>query len=351
MVTIRDVAAKAGVSPATVSRAMNSPQRVEVDKRRRILAVVRELGFRPSRVARSLKSKQFSAIALMVADIANPFFAEVSKKVGDVCDERDYTLVLCDTDHRPERLLRFLDDMRSRGVDGIVVLSGDILDGWDVASAFKALSDSGVPIVLGNDQLPGLDVHRVLSDERIGMDQLAEHLLREDLLPVAFVGNTTSSFFGRIRAELLQSSLARRGRPVSEITFLDTPFSYEHGRQAVHRLIGQARLPRTIVTANGELAFGVLRALGELDLRVPDDVAVAGIDDIGMAAYANPALTMIHGAHPELGRLAAETVFDLINGVERSRVQTVPSTLLIRQSTTSHRANGSSRRLTSERAV
>jgi LacI family transcriptional regulator len=343
-VTIRDVAARAGVSPATVSRTMNNSLGVDAEKRRAVLAVVRELGFRPNRSARSLKSKRFGAVALIVADIANPFFAEVSKQVGEVCDERDATLVLCDTDHRPERLLRFLDDLRTRGVDGIVVLTGDILSGWNVTSAFSALTESGVPIVFGNDQVPELAVHRVLSDEAQGFSALAQHLVDDKLFPVAYVGNTTTSHFGRARAELLTSSLNAVGRSATDLWFLETPFSYEHGRQAVHRLIQQGRLPRTIVTANAQLALGVLRALGEVDLRVPEDVAVAGIDDIGVAAYANPALTMIHGSHAELGRLAAETIFDLINGVDRPPTQTVSCSLIVRESTTRPTSKGARRR-------
>ncbi|MHB8620024.1 MAG: LacI family DNA-binding transcriptional regulator [Chloroflexota bacterium] len=331
--TIRDVAASAGVSPATVSRVMNNPSIVGPEKRQRTLTAVYSLGYAPNRAAQSLKSKRFSTLALLVADIANPFFAETAKVVQEACEERGYALVLCDTDHRPERLVRILLDLPSRAVDGVVVVAGDDLRQPEVRSAFCQLIERGMPVILGTNQMQDLGIHSVTIGHRSGGAAAARHLAERDLLPAVFLGNTTTSLTGRERLRGFHDALEELGHAAGSCAAIETSFSYEGGRAAVQHMVATGRLPRSIFAASDHVALGVMRGLAQAGLRIPNDVAVVGFDDIALAAYCEPPLTTVRVPLAEMGRLAVEALLELIGGGAPPMEQRLSVNLVVREST------------------
>ncbi len=324
-VTIYDVARLAGVSPATVSRALNGSNRVATTTRRRVEAVVAQLGYEPNRVARSLATSVTHTLALLLPDITNPFFPALVKGVQLLADERHYTLLLCNTAADPEREEEYLRVLRGKRVDG-VILVGLKLNGQRIR---RALGEVPVVVLDRSVDLPGAAVVQV--DHRGGATLAVRHLLELGHRDIAHVAGPGDLAVSRERLEGYREALSEAGLPYRPELVVEADFTEEGGYEAVQGLCATGHVS-AIFAANDLSAIGIMAALRERGLTVPDEVSVVGFDDIHLCAYTVPALTTIRQPAYAMGRRAAELLIDAVEGGDPRGV-TFEAELVVRGST------------------
>ena len=304
--SIRDVAGLAGVSVGTVSNVLNRPDLVSAATRTRVLDAITELGFVRNESARQLRAGSSRTVGLVVLDIANPFFTDVARGVEEVVDAAGLSLILCNTDDRPAREKAHLTALAEQRVQGVLLtptaeLSDDI----------QALRDRGVPVVLVDRRAPTDAQCAVTTDDVLGGRLAAEHLIERGHRRIAFIGG--ASGLPQVQDRHEGVAAADGEAPDAGLTVLSpTELSVAGGREAASRIIGipAARRPTAAVCANDLIALGVLQEMVRHGIRVPDDFAIVGYDDIDFAAAAAVPLTSVSKPRQELGRRAAQLLLD-----------------------------------------
>lgn len=326
MVKIRDVAEAAGVSTATVSRVLANKPHVRSDVREKVLSVVETLGYRPNRVAQNLRSNTSRMIALIISDIENPFFQRVSRAVDDAAHEMGYSVMLCNTDEQPEKEKRCLELLQDENIAGVILApTRQTID----AFTRKKLQ---MPMVIIDRHVTNLDVDNVLIDNVQAAYTLTNHLIDHGYTRISGIfgmGSTT----GRDRREGFLKALREQDlKPVTELTKYANPREAD-GYATATRLLQLSQPPQAILTSNSLLAAGVMQAIRERGLAVPEDVAFATFDDTTWAKLMLPPLTVIEQPTYEIGRTAAELLIKRIREPGRSFREVILNTrLVIRQS-------------------
>jgi DNA-binding LacI/PurR family transcriptional regulator len=326
--TIYDVARAAGVSTATVSRALNGTGQVTPSTRAAIEAAVEELGYRPNTIARSLVTKSTQTIAFLLPDITNPFYAALVHGIQQYAIAHDFTMLLCTTEGSPEREEQYLELLRSKQVDGALV-DGLLLPPERIARFVK----DGFPIVCLDRDIAARSVPLVQVDNRLGGRLATEHLIGLGHRTIAHVTGAQALRISEDRFAGFREAHQAHGLEPSRLV-AEGRFTEEGGYEAAKALM-RWRLDFTAVFAANDLsAIGVLHALAEAGLRVPDDVSVVGFDDLRLSAFTTPPLTTIRQPAAQIAERATEMLIGLTRGkrVRRLRHLLEPE-LVVRRST------------------
>ena len=304
MVTMKDVAARAGVSVTTVSHVLNKTRFVTPEVSQRVMTAISELSYAPDPVARGLRSRRTNLIALVIPDINNPFFPELARGAQDVADDHNYVAILCNTDRKGTRERRFLETLRRQRVEGLILNPAEV-----TAGELLTLQAGGVEIVLLGQQIshPAFDV--VMIDNVQGAHDMVSYLIKCGHKRIAHLGGLRSASSGRLRYEGYLRALEEHGLAADPALISEGAFTKQEGHAAMHRLLAVRPLPTAIFAVNDLVAVGALMALKEAGVRVPQDVAIAGFDNIDEAACIEPALTTINQPKYEMGKAAAELLF------------------------------------------
>ncbi len=327
-INISDVAREAGVSPQTVSRALNNKGEISTETRERVLHTVHSLGYRPNTLARGLVTHKTFALGLVVPDIANPFFAEVARGAEDAARKAGYSLFFCNAIEDPGRELDALRTLEAQRVDGILLCSSRLAD-EQLAAMLKRLP----PIVLANREPVLAGMHSVCIDDERGARTAVEHLVRTGHRRIGLLAGPAASYSGRCRARGYQAALAEAGLPFEPNLIVPGAPYLEDGCATATRLLKEQPGTDALLCYNDLVAVGALQACASLGLRVPDDVAVIGFDDIPLAALVTPPLTTLRsnrrGLGQELVRLMLQTLDACRGGCENI---VLTSDLIIRAS-------------------
>lgn len=307
-VTIRDVAERAGVSRQTVSRAINNAPGIDPETRQRVLAVARDLGYRPSNLARGLKTNRTCTIGLVVPDIANPFFADLARGASEVAYGAGYSVLLCNTEERPEREWDTLRMLEAHRVDGLLLASSRLSP-----AQLGEVAAANAPLVLVNRRHP---VHPgvgcVLVNDALAAETATEHLLARGHRRIGFLGGSTGTHSGRERRLGYARAMARAGmeRPAA----WDRPGAptVEGGRRATLELLQHHPEITALLAYNDLVAVGAMQACDTLGRAVPGSCAVVGWDDIDFASYVSPPLTTMRMPRYRLGEAAMSLLCDLM---------------------------------------
>jgi LacI family transcriptional regulator len=305
--TIGDVARRAGVSRATVSRVLNKYPHVRPRVRATVQQAVRALGYRPDHVARSLARRETQTLGLVVADITNPFYAETARAIVETARGHGYNVILCNTDNLPRLEEEYVEVLRQRRVDGIIFGSVFLRD-----PLVEGLVDAGYPCVMYNRRLrSGRGNYIVLDNVRASRD-LTRHLLRLGHRRIGFITGLRESSTAAGRLQGYREAL--RAARISVDSHLIRPgaFKAENAQHAAQELLKLRRRPTAIVAGNDLMALGVIQTAGEFGLQVPEDLAVVGFDDIQIAAHRAIQLTTMAQQKTEMGRLAVSWVLEII---------------------------------------
>jgi LacI family transcriptional regulator len=336
--TIADVARRAGVSTATVSRVLSGVGPARPETQARVQAAARDLGFRPSDVARSLKRRSTLTLGLIVTDIENPYFPQLVKAVEDAAIAEGYAILLCNADDDPEREATYLDFLVDRRVDGLIVAASTI-----GSSQGAWLAAAPLPTVLVNTAAPGDPLPTVVSDNRGGGRAAADHLLALGHRRFGYLMPPPRNLDAPERLAGVRDALAAAGIGRDDLAIADGAPTVTGGESAMASLLETRPQPTAVVAYNDLMAIGAMRAIRRAGLAVPRDVSLVGFDDVAFAAYVEPALTTLRQETAEMGRWAVATLTERIKAGNGERAagdgdgttarRVVPVHLVVRAST------------------
>jgi len=322
-VTIADVATQAGVSKTTVSHVVSGNRPVSTETRVRVKRAIEQLGYRPDGIARSLRTSRTHMIALIIPDITNPFYPILSRGLEHAIDVGGYRAFICSSDGDTERELDFLAEVCDRRVDGIVLDSFHL-----TVEDVRAITGNDVPVVWIGGTHPGVD--SVQPDDERGAFEATTHLLERGHREIAMIDGPEGS--GTSRREGYLRALSRAGlTPVPEEP-LRSDWTRNAGANALPRILSASPRPTAVFCSNDRTAIGVIDAAHELDLSVPDDLAVVGFDDIEEAAMTTPPLTTVRNPAFETGQAAGTLLTERMAGGYRGRARamTLQASLVVR---------------------
>jgi LacI family transcriptional regulator len=306
-VTISHVAERAGVSPTTVSHVLSRKRVVGEATRTTVLEAIRELGYRPNHVARNLRTRQSHMLAVVVPDITNPFYAVLTRGLADAVDAAGYGTVVCNTDGQHDRERRLFEDVMDRGVDGIVFASGEIANEISFGPA-----DQSTPIVCIGEQLDHPMCDAVIPDDGAGSREAAAFLAARGYSRIAMIQGPPR--YGTQRTAGFRAAMQADKRRVPAKHLVRGDWTRKGGYEAMKTLMALPQRPDAVFCANDLMAIGALDVAHELGLRVPDDVAVVGFDDVDAATIVTPQLTTVRNPAYEVGSAAGDLVLSRITG-------------------------------------
>jgi Transcriptional regulators len=298
-VTIADVARQAGVSTATVSRVLAGLGGARPETRARIAAAARDLNYRPSGVARSLKLRTTKTFGLIITDIENPYFPQLVRAVEDAAHQEGYALVLCNAADDPDRESFYLDLLVDRRMDGVIIAAsklGERHRGW--------LRKAHLPIVLVNTPSRGVRLPAVTSDNRGGGRLAAGHLIELGHRRLGVLTAGPRNADAPLRLAGIQDAMLAAGLDPAALTIATGAATIVGGETAMSDLLDRDADVTGILAYNDLMAIGALRSVRARGGRVPDDVSVVGFDDVALSAYVEPPLTTVSQSTVDLGRLA-----------------------------------------------
>jgi LacI family transcriptional regulator len=325
MVKIVDVAREAGVSTATVSRALNNQEKVDPVLADRVRAAALKLGYRPNHIARSLRRQTSSVIALIISDVENPFFTAVTRGVEDEAQKRGYSVVLCNADEDSDKEDTYLRVAEQTQVAGI------ILSPHVGSTDISRLGRAGIPIVVIDRPLD-VECDSVMVPSFEGAREATKHLLDEGWSTPACITGPEAAATAEERLRGFQQGMADRGR--TRARFARGSFRQQGGQDAAAQLLDGVEPPDALFVANSQMVLGVLAELKRRSLKVGRDIGVVTFDDPPWADFMTPALTSVAQPAYEIGAEAATILLDRVSGAARGAPLhvTLSTDLIIRDS-------------------
>lgn len=307
-VRIADVARRAGVSPATVSRALANPDIVNADTRERVLTAVRETGYTPNVAARNLRARRSLMVLVVVPDIGNPFFSEVLLGIDTTLSAAGYGLVIGNLGNRAEMEGRFVDMAYAGQVDGVILLNGSVLTGRG-----RSLVDANVPLVAACEAIPGAAIPQVEVQNREAAEAVAAYLVGLGHARFGYIRGPEANILERERFRGFREALDSAGFGDALVLY-PGDFSFEAGSRAAERYLASPDRPTAVFASNDEMAIGFIKRVSAAGVAVPRDVSVVGFDAIDFAEYCEPTLTTVVQPRGSIGRKAAQILIERMTG-------------------------------------
>lgn len=329
MATISDVASRAGVSTATVSRALNGKSTVDPDLAARVLTAADDLGYRPNGPARNLRRQETAVLALIISDVESPFFTALSRGVEDVAHNAGYSLVLCNSDDDPDKEQEYIEVALQERVAGV------LLSPTGRGDSAQILRSRAAPVVAVDRPLPDSPGDAVLADTRLAAKQAVLHLVAQGYRSIGCVTGpsgvpTAEDRLAGYRDGLREADLAYRAERVRHCGF-----KAPGAKEATELLMSGVDAPDALLVANNIMAVGVLESLAERELRPGRDVGVVAFDDAPWATLLDPPLTVVSQPAYAMGEAAARLLLDRIAGDEaQTSTTTLSAELVVRGSST-----------------
>lgn len=336
--TIKDVAAAAKVSTATVSRVISGSKVAGSRVRQRVLRAVNRLNYHPNRLARDLRAGLRKVIGVVIPDLQNPFHTGVVSGVESVLQRNGYTLVLGNSDDHPEREHNHLSVLRGEGAAGLILIPSDAPE-----VSYTSLRAWDIPIVAADRMPRGLQVDLVCSNHREGAREATAHLVAHGYKDIAIINGPDGVCAADDRLAGYRDALRDAAIALQPSLIVHSDFRQAGGRAAMQKLLELSKPPRAVFVANNLMALGALQAIHERGIRIPDEVAVVGFDDMPWAVSLRPPLTVVAQPVEEIGRAAAQLLLEKLNGPAHAARHVILSTrLIVRSSCGSHPAQPAS---------
>jgi len=326
---ISEIAKRANVSTATVSRTLNQSGPVKAGTARKVWRAVTELNYYPNSHARALVSGRSRLIGLIVSDITNPFFPELIRTFEGLAGQQQYDVLLTSTDYDTTRMTACLRRMLERKVDGVAMMTSEM-----DAGLIKELSKRNVPIVFMDVGQMGPRMSHVSIDYGNGVRQAVDHVVQLGHRHVAFITGPLELHSARTRRQAFVDGLRHRGVTLDRKLIREGTHTAEGGEKAMKELLKLSRLPTAVVCSNDWTAIGALHAIHAAGLRVPEDISLVGFDDIPLSSYITPSLTTVRMSARDVGSTAFQALFSLIGEAHvEGDVYQIPTRLVVREST------------------
>jgi LacI family transcriptional regulator len=311
-VTLRDVAAQAGVHPATASRALNPETRLLVreETARRVLEAAEALGYHPNPVARSLRTRRSHTVGVIIPDLTNPLFPPIVRGLEDRLASAGYVALIGNTDGDGERERLVFDQMRARHVDGMVLATAHLSD-----PLLAEASGAGLPVVLVNRTAADHSIPAVSVDNERGMRMAVAHLIGQGHIRIAHIAGPQEVSTGLYRYRGFVAAMEAHGLTADpDLIVMAKAYSIEEGRRCLRLLLDRGNGCTAVAAANDMLAVGCFAALDEAGLSCPADLSVVGFNDMPFIDRLRPPLTTIRFAHYQVGTEAAQLLLERLSG-------------------------------------
>lgn len=308
-VTIYDVAREANVSMATVSRVVNGNPNVKPSTRKRVMETIERLGYRPNAVARGLASKKTTTVGVIIPDISNPFFAELTRGVEDIAKMYHYNIILGNSDRQKPKELDLINTLLEKQVDGLLFMGSDVTE--DHAKVF---STANIPVVLCATTDPKRQIPSVNINHRLAASEATQHLLEGGHRRIALImGPSTDPQRSYAKFLGYQEALEAADIELDPSLVVESDYRYESGYKCMQQLLELEQPPTAVLCVNDELAVGAIHAIQDSGRQVPDDIEVIGYDNIPLASMVRPLLTTVGQPMYDLGAVAMRLLTKYMN--------------------------------------
>jgi DNA-binding LacI/PurR family transcriptional regulator len=325
-ITIRDVARAAGVSLSTVSRVLHGNPTVRPDLQERVLETVQRLNYQPNRMAQRLRSNASNIIGLVISDIENPFFTSIVRGVEDVAYGQFMNVILCNTDEDPLKQRRYIDIMAEERAAGLIIAP---VHEERTLDSLLELQKGGVPVVLVDRNIGADQIDAVLVDNFAGAYSATRHLIDCGRKRIAIVNGETRIETFADRYEGYARALADAGIPLDMKLVVETAPRINESQQATSRLLEADHKPDAIFAGNNLITLGVLKAAKQVNMTIPQDMALAGFDDMPWSSELCPSITSVAQPTYELGQEAARLLIRRMKDNNAFQQTTMMQTRLI----------------------
>ncbi len=326
---IAEIAKRAHVSTATVSRAINKSGPVKPATARKVWRIVAELNYFPNSHARALVSGRSRLLGLIVSDITNPFFSELIRSFESHAAQQQYDLLITSTDYETARMTATLRRMLERKVDGVAVMTSEMDLGL-----IRELSRRGVPIVFMDVGQMGPRMSHVVIDYSNGIHQAVDHVVGLGHKHIAFISGPLALASARTRRQAFVDRMRAHGLSPDRRMIREGTHTADGGQREMAALLRANRKPTAVIASNDWTAIGALHAIQSEGLRVPEEISLVGFDDIPLVSYTSPALTTVRMSAVDVGSTAFEALFRMIGGeLPEGDVFQIATKLVIRHST------------------
>ena len=328
--TIKEIAIRAGVSVATVSRVLNDSANVRPAVRDRVLAIVDEVGYEPDPIARSLRTQSTRTVGFIVRDLVDTVFSTMAQGVDTVLSQHDFSLLLTTSGHNPERDAAQIATLRNRRVDGFILAVSD----ESSAALIAELRKTTRPIVLLDRSIEGTATDAVLTDYLTGMRDAIGYLTSLGHRRIGYIGGSLSIRPGRDRLHAFTRSMTEAGLEPRESDIQVGSFLQDFGAERCGEMLDRGDPPTAMIAAGNQIGVGVLTVLRDRGLRIPDDLSLICLDDVDLFRHGNPPITVISRPLERIGERAATRLLEKIENVDQVEHQQIfiPTTLVIRDS-------------------
>ena len=330
MPTIKDIAREAGVSKTTVSRVLNNPELVNESTRKKVLETFKRLDYVPNIIARGMRNKKTKSFGIIIPDFNNLYYSEFLRFIEKAARKHGYISIICSTNSDPEREHVYIDNLLQRQVDGLILC-------WykgvhENRDTLYNLSKK-IPVVIMDQPSGGLPISSVYTDAYQGLKMITSYLIENNLGPVALIRGLKKYPVIENRVKGYCDALKEHGLDINKQFIIESEFTAADGYKTTKRLLAKTS-PRSIVAVTDLLAIGALRYLTDHGYKVPDDIAVAGYDNIPLSSLVSPPITTV--AQP-IENMAYKAVDHLIKRIENAKVKNrdivFHGKLIVREST------------------
>lgn len=329
MATINDVAEKAGVSVATVSHVINETRYVSSELTERVEDAMEELGYHPNTVARSLKTDKTQTIGLIASDLSNPFFSTLLRGVEDKALEKDYSLIVCNTDETLDKEKLYVDVLSQRKIDGLLIAPTGKSD-----ENLLALRERNISIVLIDRKVEGLEADAVLSDNVVGSSAATRHLIQLGHKRIGIILGLSSVNTSKERLKGYRQALEENDIEYDSNLVKRGHSQVAGGSEAAEELLTMDCPPTAIFSTNNLMTIGAMQGIQKAGFSCPEDVSLVGFDDFEWASTFRPRLTTVAQVPYEIGAQAADILFERIeDDTQEVREVRLPTNLKVREST------------------
>jgi LacI family transcriptional regulator len=299
---------------------------VNAETAERVRQAVKELDYRPNALARALQMNKTMTVGVIIPDISNHYYAEIVRGIQDVADREGYNIILQNTDRDPERIVKSIYLLREKVVDGII-FSGGTISGYEPLSALKELRDRVVVIGRHDVNIPAIMV-----DNISGASLAVQHLIDQGHSRIGFIGWADNSTTATDRLSGYKSALAQNSCPFDPDLIREGTLTPASGYVEARNLLSLKKRPTAIFAGNDQMAFGVIYGAVERGLRVPEDLAVVGFDNIPLSSYFVPPLSTVEIPMFSLGTNSMDALVNLISGKKTTRIKIHKTKLIVRKS-------------------
>jgi LacI family transcriptional regulator, repressor for deo operon, udp, cdd, tsx, nupC, and nupG len=327
MANIQQVAQKAGVSVATVSRVLNNAQSVSPETRRKVENAIKDLNYEPSMLGRNLRNSESRLLLVLLPSISNPFYSDIINGIQDTAIANNYNILLCETDSKPERENIYFNMVKNKLADGVISM--------DPTVNKKKLNELAEkhPVILCSEYEEGGSIPYVTIDNELAAYQAVKHLIKLGHEKIAMINSDEKFLYARLRREGYERALREFHLPIrNEWIYHTRDLQFQNGVQAMRMLLQLEEQPTAVFAVSDTLAIGALKGLNLKGMQAPEHMAIVGFDNISFSNMTNPTLTTISQPMYKMGCIAANM---LMNSIKGEKVESIilDHELIIREST------------------